>query len=720
MKKNFFSFIFLCFLAQSAQSQNDIKVVDLLTNGMAYSKVSDRLWVTVPSNIPQYGNSICRINPNFATIDASFWAGSEPTSLALSTDGRYLYVGFSGTPRIKRFDTQSNIFDQEFYMQGDDTVSISNFYSGDMATIPNKNQSLVVARGNSGLAVFDNGVRRLNTTSDLRGGRSVNFALDSSTVWSLGVPYYGDGLLKLKIDGTGIKAISNSNTIVTDVEYSMKYSPFDSLFYTDGGLAFDIRSGAPVKKFQFGTGFINGYRVLPDPYNNDVYFFFNGNDINVKVYNGKTQIPTDEYIIPIRSFYIAETLNWGGAGKMVLRGNRLIIIRTCTSQAVAPTIIEGATVKGCQGSDIVLTASGTANRYYWSTGDTTRTIRIQKAGTYSVGLADATGCLANSAPTTVVLTDPPSPPSISIGGTANPIAICQDRTVLLYGSSFGQPRYEWSNGTVGNPLTVTQSGTYKCVAISAEGCRSNSLDSVIINILPRNSPPPPLISVIGDTSFCTNARATLSGPNGYVDYRWTGTNSFFAYDQSIVVTPQYTTNYQLIVADSVGCQSLPSSKTIQVTGIERPYAYLFQGLLQTDLADAYQWFLNGVAIKDSIKSTMRPTLNGFYTVQVIRKGCKSLMSAPVNVIRTALTALAANQRFEVSPNPVNDVLRLYTEGVDKGIISVTNVLGRTLMLHPLQTGESFLSVETWQTGIYFVQLKTDSGILLATQRILKF
>lgn len=722
MKKNILTLIFLSLFLTRALSQNDIKIVNVSASGMAYSKTADRLWVSVPSNTPQYGNSICRINPNFGTIEASYWAGSEPRNLTLSPSGRYLFVGFEGTPKIRRFDTQANVFDQEFYLQGDDTVNISNFYPSDIAMLPKKENSLVVARGNSGLEVYDNGKHRRLATAGLRGGRSVNFGLDTTTVWSLGVPYYGDGILKLKVDTAGIQTINSYNTVVSDVENSIKFSPFDSLFYTDAGIAFDVRSGVPVKKFQLGTNYLNdAWRVLPDPYNSDVYFFAAYNDINVKVYNSRLQIPIDQYILPAPNTGIAETLNWGGAGKIVLRGysNRVIIIRTCTSQAVAPTITEGATVKGCAGSEIILTASGTANRYYWNTGDTTRSIKVRNAGTYTVGLPDATGCLAQSAPTTVSLTNLPSSPSIYIENFGSN-TVCRDRTIRLLVGSSGSNRYEWSNGTIGTTNLITQSGSYKCVAVSPEGCRSAPSDSITITIVPRNSPIP-IISVVGDTFFCANARTTLVAPNGYLDYYWTSSNSYYSFDQKVIVEPTYTSIYSLVVTDSFGCKSPTVTKKIEVVGNYAPYIFLFQSLLQTqDMGDSYQWFLNGVALKDSIKPTMRPSVNGFYSLQVTRKGCKSLLSAPVSFIRTAISQLADNQLFDVSPNPMNSILRLYTVGVENGTIEVRDVLGRLVTQIAAHTGEEILSVADWQTGVYFVHLKTVKGTTLAIRRVLKF
>lgn len=718
MKKNILILVFVSLWRIGAFSQNDIKIVNVSANGMAYSKSADQLWISVPSNIPLYGNSICRINPNFGTIEATYWAGSEPKNLTFSASDRYLFVGFAGTPKIRRFDTQTNLFDQTFYLQGDDTIGISNFYPSDMAVVPEKENSLVVARGNEGLEIYDNGVHRRLATNALRGGRSVHFGLDTAIVWSLGVPFYGDGILKLKIDSAGIQRVAAYNTILNDTENTIQFSPFDSLFYSDAGIVFDVRSGIPVRKFILGSN--SSWRVLPDPYNNNIYFFAGFNEIYMKVYHSRLRTLMVDTTLPVPNTNIVQTLNWGGAGKMVLRGysDRVIIMRTCTSQAVAPTIIEGTTVRGCVGSETTLTASGTANRYYWNTGDTTRSIKVSKAGTYTVSLPDATGCLARSAATTYSLMPLPSAPYISIENNVSN-TVCQDQTMRLLVGVPGVNRHEWSNGTIGNSNLITASGIYKCVAISPEGCRSRASDSITITIVPRNSPIATL-SVVGDTFFCTNARTTLVAPNGYMSYYWTNNNWFYGFGQRITVQPTFTTNYTLVVTDSFGCKSAPVTQKIEIVGDERPPIYFFQNRFQTDIAERYQWFLNGVALTDSTNRTMQPSVNGFYSVQVTRKGCQSKMSILFNFIRTSLPELAAYQRFEVSPNPMNHVLRIYTEGIEKGTIEVRDVLGRLSVQIPTHTDETLLSVSDWQPGVYFIHLKTANGTHLATRRVVKF
>jgi hypothetical protein len=62
----------------------------------------------------------------------------------------------------------------------------------------------------------------------------------------------------------------------------------------------------------------------------------------------------------------------------------------------------------CAGETVTLTASG-ATSYLWSTGETTQSIVVATAGTYTVSVVDANGCPGASAGTTVFVNALPVP-----------------------------------------------------------------------------------------------------------------------------------------------------------------------------------------------------------------------------------------------------------------------------------------------------------------------
>jgi sugar lactone lactonase YvrE len=73
---------------------------------IAYSAATDRFYASVPGWAGPGGNSIAVVNPTTAMVEQSVWVGGEPGKLALSNDGRRLYVGLNGVGQVRRVDLQ--------------------------------------------------------------------------------------------------------------------------------------------------------------------------------------------------------------------------------------------------------------------------------------------------------------------------------------------------------------------------------------------------------------------------------------------------------------------------------------------------------------------------------------------------------------------------------------------------------------------------------------
>ncbi len=158
----------------------------------------------------------------------------------------------------------------------------------------------------------------------------------------------------------------------------------------------------------------------------------------------------------------------------------------------------------CQeGQSLQLTANytGSTNNYYW-TGPNGYTSTLQNpsvsnfaasmAGTYTVSLPN--GCTAS----TLVTYEPSPLPEI----TAN---YCTGNGTIQLTATSGFASYQWNTGTTGNPITVTQAGTYTVTVTNSNGCTS----SAQINIqLPGNSVGGNLVAngdfEMGNTGFITN------------------------------------------------------------------------------------------------------------------------------------------------------------------------------------------------------------------------
>ena len=720
--------LFWALLLQNAvlMAQNfEYKLINLPNNDIVVAPTQKRIYASIPSSVPKYGNSICRINPNFATIESSVWVGSEPSKLAISDDEKFLYIGFEGTHRVKKLNLLTNQIEQEITLLRDTLGEYSGYIAGDIAVMPKHPNTYVVARlspqyfpNYGGIVMADSTKQRPQIVGGHNESTNLLFSNTDTTVF-FGVS--NDGVwFKYRIDATGINKTNRIN-VAAGYGKNLQYSAFDSLFYARDGYRFDVRSGLPVGR-QFANA--SGYS-FPDPTNANIYYFTGLNEgMNIKIYNRRTLVPIDQFTLPVgsRYGYTEKAVNWGTSGQMASRNqSSLIIFNPCNSLAPKPTITEGATASLCAGQTMILTASGNAARYYWSTGDSTRTISVGKTGTYSVGVADATGCVNYSDPTTVTSISSPWSPSIYLDNLNEPLCVGATAKLTAYSSSTVNG-YEWSNGQIGPAIQVTQSIELTAVAISAMGCRSAPSSPYFVQFSNRPRPAKPIITA-SDTALCASANGTiqarLSANAGYKDYLWSTTQT----TQNIVITAYSTQKYWLKATDAFGCQS-PSSDSINIRVKDTPFRPTISQMgntLSVFNTTGVQWFRNGVLISGATNRIYTATSNGFYSAQITSaEGCVSDMSNWVNISGiSAVNQLANGQKMDAFPNPVNDILTIYTEGSQHATITLLDTYGRTIWTLPMPEKQLSLPMSNLAKGVYMLGLKNAEGRLLALRKIVK-
>lgn len=147
----------------------------------------------------------------------------------------------------------------------------------------------------------------------------------------------------------------------------------------------------------------------------------------------------------------------------------------------------------CSGDSLTLTAMS-GNKYVWSTGETTQSITKKTAGTYSVTVTDASGCVSSASQTVVVNTRPIA--SIAIEGEAN---ISTGGAATL--TATGGTSYIWNNGATTAAISITKVGTYIVTVTGANGCTSTSIRTIGVNNLP----------VATNSNFEVTANTVLNG-----------------------------------------------------------------------------------------------------------------------------------------------------------------------------------------------------------------
>ncbi|MBL0145729.1 MAG: hypothetical protein IPP48_08185 [Chitinophagaceae bacterium] len=255
-----------------------------------------------------------------------------------------------------------------------------------------------------------------------------------------------------------------------------------------------------------------------------------------------------------------------------------------------PTITAGGPTTFCVGGSVVLTSSS-ASGNLWSTGETTQSITVTTAGTYTVTVTTAGCTSAPSAGTTVTVDALPTTsnagPDINAcinPGTANMAANTPTVGTGAWSQISGPVSTSFG---VSNPITIVvglnTAGTYTYVWTITNGTCPPSRDTVNIIVNPN----PALFTLAGGGTFCPGT-TTLTGPvDPNYTYTWqrslsgiSNPNSFTTFGGT-ASTQDVTSsgNYRLIVTNQFGCAT---SDTTPVSKAD----FVFNGSLAT--GDAQQ------------------------------------------------------------------------------------------------------------------------------------
>ena len=200
----------------------------------------------------------------------------------------------------------------------------------------------------------------------------------------------------------------------------------------------------------------------------------------------------------------------------------------------------------CTGTafSLPLDAGNAGAGYLWNNGSTAQIITATQAGTYSVTVTDANGCIGRDS---VEITEKPLP-VIVLG---NDTAFCEGSTFSLVLDA-GNPgsSYSWNGGAANTrTFTATQAGTYTVNVTDVYGCSSNAdirideLDAPVVNL--------------GADVNTSNTSHTLDAGPGFTSYLWSPGGQ-----TTRQITVSQSGTYTVRVTNTDGCSA---TDNVQVT-----------------------------------------------------------------------------------------------------------------------------------------------------------
>jgi hypothetical protein len=368
---------------------------------------------------------------------------------------------------------------------------------------------------------------------------------------------------------------------------------------------------------------------------------------------------------------------------------------TLTAVAGAPVVsdiqIGSQGIDLCSGQSTTLTATGSG--VTWQPGgQTTNSITVSTAGTYSYSLTNVCGTSTSNS-VGVTVTPLPTTPVIE---SPDGLSVCPSASIQL--NAVSSNNVVWSpGGETTASIQVSAGGTYSVV--SNNSCGSSSPIQVIVEELAL--PETPVITTVGDvTESCEGSTLTLTASNiGSNQALWQpGDITTATFDAT--QTGTYSVTYNNVCGTS-------ESTDIDLTFNPLPETPSI--FLNTDLdleatidGSSYEWYLNGTLISGAIDQVLTPSGPGFYTVKAISgDGCVSALSLAYEVTALGLNSISGTN-IHIFPNP------------SEGIIQMTGITKQTSFQVYDATGKSVknfvVSVNSQQSidlnlpsGLYFIR-----------------
>jgi hypothetical protein len=230
--------------------------IGIVNNSAVFNPVNGLFYVSVPSSAgAPYADSVVSVDPATGALGTPIAVGSEPDRMALTADGKFLWVALDGASAVRKVDLTTGTVGPQFSLGGNTGIYATPPTIYSLVALPGATDSVVVGTTSNysspSLAIFDSGVLRgtsvngysYNTANALLadGTRSEIYAASSS---SYNTYTYGP-------TGLTPKAASNSGSYSSYSNDDLQIA--GGRLYTDNGRVYDPESGSLLGTF-YSTG----------------------------------------------------------------------------------------------------------------------------------------------------------------------------------------------------------------------------------------------------------------------------------------------------------------------------------------------------------------------------------------------------------------------------------------------------------------------------------
>jgi photosystem II stability/assembly factor-like uncharacterized protein len=323
-----------------------------------------------------------------------------------------------------------------------------------------------------------------------------------------------------------------------------------------GGVRFSKDLGKTWKQFPTGTSMFGAF--LHDPlrgwvcgWNRAVYYTSDGGDTWTLMNCGiDADVSLDDF------WFVNDTLGWVvGKGIYKFVGIKKVVSKI----QVLPDSI------ACEGDTIILRAANDAKFYSWSNNAVSREIKATKSGVYELISWDS-DC-DSIVPASVRITFHPKPVvKLSLQGR---IPLCEGDTIPLWVAN-PNGTILWSNGSSNDTIFVYEPKRFVAYVTNQFGCKDSAF--VEFYLVPR-----PKIQVTGRLGICDGDSVILNIPGNNLQVEWfrdSDANVIYRGNRFVVYK---TGRYFAKIQTQEGCSFVSDTITVNVRQETNAFEVLLSG-----------------------------------------------------------------------------------------------------------------------------------------------
>ncbi|GAB3694977.1 hypothetical protein GCM10027592_16520 [Spirosoma flavus] len=378
---------------------------------------------------------------------------------------------------------------------------------------------------------------------------------------------------------------------------------------------------------------------------------------------------------------------------------------TTASQTVAqgggaPTVSISApagTTLTCATTSVNLSVVGTGT-YKWSTGETTSSISVTSAATYSVTLTAANGC---SSTTYIVVSQDKTAPAVSIASSSTTLT-CASPSASLSVIAPSAGTVLWSTGSTSRVISVSLTGDYTVVFKGSNGCQAIAT----VTVSQDKSAPTVSINPATATLSCSTSAVSLSAVGSTTGtYRWnTGATSQ-------IISATLANTYSVTLTGANGCTAVASRVVSSSSNVAAP---TLQASAQTTVNQPISVTANGCSgtinwqaqggsgqANGSVYTFTQP---GSYTLSATCNvgSCTSSTASVTLAIQTVTAGLKVLHQNADYNQPLNNAIKPNLQLQNDGS---TPIPYSEITVRYWLTAEQFAPMTN--LSVYYAQLGTD-------------